>query len=367
MVSNKRAGIIAEESEQFDTRELIRLSTWGITAVVAVTTTIFATRSEVGTKRLHAAVMAITTTPAETPPVVIGQLLARTADVERESRRLNDTVRTLTNERDRLQTRVGLVEREVGDLTGSITKSLGSLTKAAEPKSVPTMAPQPVAAAPPPVVLAPTTVEARSVRTITAPPLIARSEPPLLAAQSSEPEPPAAAPTAPVTTASLPDVIPLPAPRPSEQMIQAALGTMRNTPAPPAGETTPPAAGPVIAAKPDAGKSDAAKPEARVEAKAETEEPQPKAEIGLDLGPAITMARLRERWAAFKSSYAAMADGMRPVISIREVGKNRSVEMRLVVGPVPDVQAAATMCSALSGSQFPCHPALFDGQRLAQK
>jgi len=64
----KRAGSIADENEQFDTRALIRLSTWGIAAVVAVTTTIFAARSELGTKRVHAAVLSITASPADPEP-----------------------------------------------------------------------------------------------------------------------------------------------------------------------------------------------------------------------------------------------------------------------------------------------------------
>ena len=119
----KRAGSIADENEQFDTRALIRLSTWGIAAVVAVTTTIFAARSELGTKRVHAAVLSITASPADPPSAVLGQLMARTADVERESRRLSETVRSIGSERERLQVRVGMVEREMGDLTGSITKS----------------------------------------------------------------------------------------------------------------------------------------------------------------------------------------------------------------------------------------------------
>jgi len=367
----KRAGSIADENEQFDTRALIRLSTWGIAAVVAVTTTIFAARSELGTKRVHAAVLSITASPADPPSAVLGQLMARTADVERESRRLSETVRSIGSERERLQVRVGMVEREMGDLTGSITKSLGSQIRAAEPKSAPQVVAKatPVLAGPPPVILAPTSVEAKSVRTITAPPLVTRSEQPPLAAQSSEPEPapPAPAPTAPVATVTLPDLVPLPSPRPSDQTTQA----MRNTPAPPAAEATPPAGSPATAAKPDLAKSDMAKvepvkPAAQADAKAEPE-PQPQVELGLDLGPALTMARLRERWTAFKSSYAAMAEGMRPVVSVREVGKSRSVEMRLVVGPVPNVYAAATMCSALSGSQFMCQPAVFDGQRLAQR
>jgi len=115
----KRAGSIADENEQFDTRALIRLSTWGIAAVVAVTTTIFAARSELGTKRVHAAVLSITASPADPPSAVLGQLMARTADVERESRRLSETVRSIGSERERLQVRVGMVERERGQVARS--------------------------------------------------------------------------------------------------------------------------------------------------------------------------------------------------------------------------------------------------------
>ena len=79
------------------------------------------------------------------------------------------------------------------------------------------------------------------------------------------------------------------------------------------------------------------------------------------------MARLRARWAAFKSAHGALAEGLRPVVSIREIGQNKPVEMRLVVGPIADVHAATTMCAALAGSPFMCHPAVFDGQRLAFK
>ena len=77
------------------------------------------------------------------------------------------------------------------------------------------------------------------------------------------------------------------------------------------------------------------------------------------------MARLRTRWDAFRKSQGPAADGMRPLVSVRETAQNKPVEMRLVVGPLADVSAAAQLCASLAGSQFPCQPAVFDGQRLA--
>jgi hypothetical protein len=341
MALHKRAATIADDDEQFDKSAALRLGTWGVVAVVAVTVAVLAGRTELGAKRVQAAYAAITASPGEPPPAVVGQLLARTADVEREARRLADTVRSLTTERERLTTRLGLVEREMGDLTGSITRSLANQTKTAEarPAAPP---PAPAAAAPPPVIsapqviLAPPAPDARPVRTVTVPPLAALSETP--------PEKPAeAAPVAPVTTASLPEIVPLPPPRPSEQMIQATLGSLRDAPTAAPVETSP--------APPTSGVAE--------HAKAETEEPQPRAEIGIDLGPALTMARLRARWTAFKAAHGALAEGLRPIVSIREIGQNKPVEMRLVVGPVADVHAATSMCARLAGTQFMCVLAVF--------
>jgi hypothetical protein len=356
MAVHKRAATIADDDEQFDRSTALRLGVWGVAAVVAVTLAVLAGRTDLGAKRLRAAYAAITASPGDPPPAMVGQLLARTADMEREARRLAESVRALTGERERLTTRLGLVEREMGDLTGSITRSLASQTKTPDAKPA-TTSPPSASAGPPPVVAAPQVIllppnaEAKSVRTVPIPPLAALNEAP--------PEKPAeAAPATAVTTSSLPEQVPLPSPRPSEQMIHGALGGMRmaaHAPHALAIEPTPSA----TAAPPTSGVAEPAKPE--------VVEPQPKAEIGLDLGPALTMARLRARWAAFKAAHSALAEGLRPIVSIREIGQNKPVEMRLVVGPVADVNAATGICAQLAGSQFICHPAVFDGQRLALK
>src|SRR5206468_4253509 len=115
-----------------------QMGIWGIAAVIAVSLVVLASRTELGTKRVYAAYQAITSQPGDPPPVVLTQLMVRTADVERESRRLNDTLRSLTTERERITSRLGMVEREMGDLTGSITRSLANQkTVEAKPATTP--------------------------------------------------------------------------------------------------------------------------------------------------------------------------------------------------------------------------------------
>jgi hypothetical protein len=94
-------------------------------------------------------------------------------------------------------------------------------------------------------------------------------------------------------------------------------------------------------------------------------EPQPKVELGVDLGPGLTMAKLRARWDAFKAAKGAAAAHMHPLVLFREITPGKPVELRLIVGPVADVNAAAQLCASLVGTQFLCQPSVYDGQRLA--
>jgi hypothetical protein len=94
---------------------------------------------------------------------------------------------------------------------------------------------------------------------------------------------------------------------------------------------------------------------------------QPKVEIGIDLGPGMSIARLRSRWEAFQKAQGASLTGVRPVVSFREINPNKPVELRLVVGPLAGIDVAVQLCQSLSGSPFPCQPAVFDGQRLVTR
>jgi hypothetical protein len=86
-------------------------------------------------------------------------------------------------------------------------------------------------------------------------------------------------------------------------------------------------------------------------------------EFAVDIGGDPSLEGLRARWASLKAGHAALFEGLRPLVAIREGGK--SVELRLVVGPLANAVAAARLCASLSAAGQACQPTIFDGQRLA--
>ena len=54
-------------------------------------------------------------------------------------------------------------------------------------------------------------------------------------------------------------------------------------------------------------------------------------------------------------------------MTVRDGAKPGSTELRLVVGPLTRSTAATRVCAALIGAGIACQPAVFDGQRLAQR
>ena len=87
-----------------------------------------------------------------------------------------------------------------------------------------------------------------------------------------------------------------------------------------------------------------------------------KPEFGVDLGRANSVEGLRQLWSAMKSRHGGALEGLRPVVTVREIARS-GVELRLVAGPLSNAAAAARLCAALAGAT--CHPTVFDGQRLA--
>jgi hypothetical protein len=91
-----------------------------------------------------------------------------------------------------------------------------------------------------------------------------------------------------------------------------------------------------------------------------------RAEFGVDIGRATTMEALRAHWQKIKHAHPKLLDDLRPIASIRDVAKRRTVELRLVAGPLAAAAAAAKLCAALVTAGLPsCHTAEFEGQRLA--
>ena len=102
-----------------DMRAVRRLAIWGAAAVVALTIAVLAGLSEAGSRRLAAASVA---SDADAQLSTAAQLVARSSETEAETRRLMESVRNLANDRERIVARIGMLERNIEDLTGSIRR-----------------------------------------------------------------------------------------------------------------------------------------------------------------------------------------------------------------------------------------------------
>jgi sporulation related protein len=118
-----------------DPKEMMRLGAWASLACIAVLLAIIMAQTETGLRRIAGAFGTDPATRSTSP-----QLAIRPFDPEVEARRLNEAVRVLAADRDRLLARIGTLERNL-DATGSI----------------PPVAPTATPASPPPVVSAPET------------------------------------------------------------------------------------------------------------------------------------------------------------------------------------------------------------------
>ncbi len=129
--------------------QLIRLGIWTSLATIAMFVAMVAAYTETGVRRI--AGLFATEAPAG-PRGPNPQLAVRQFDPELEARRLNEQVRILAADRDRLLARVTTLERSLDDVTGSIptnTPAPAPRPAAAPPLVVPPAAVAPLMAAPP--------------------------------------------------------------------------------------------------------------------------------------------------------------------------------------------------------------------------
>jgi len=96
--------------EPIEVRSLVRLGAWGAAATGALLFAVMAIQSENGLRRMSG-----TSTAAAT-----AQLTTRAQDLESNTKRLIESVRTLSSDRDRLLARVTVLERNLEDVTGSV-------------------------------------------------------------------------------------------------------------------------------------------------------------------------------------------------------------------------------------------------------
>jgi hypothetical protein len=306
-----------DDEGHIDMGPLLRIGVWGVCAVVALSGVVFAGRTDVGGERAQLALATLREAPREIITHPGNLLAARSAD-DAETKRLTETVRKLTADRDRLSARVATLEQNLNDLTGSIAR--------AQP-------PAQNAAAAPAAASRPDTAEAFPPP---APPDVASTS--SAGGDSRSIAPPANQPAAPAATAPT-------TARPSRMATIESYVT----------SSTPPAA---------AGPS-----EARVAATTPTPDAAPPADtpangFAIDLGTATNVNTLRAHWGSIKTAHPTILDGMRPLVSVRQSSRPGFTEFHLVAGPIADADAAAKICQLLANARVACRPSTFDGQRL---
>ena len=325
------AGLLADE-EEFDRRALWRLGSWGVASVGAVIVAVLANQSSIGARRDQVAAADLTRQSQQIQSVA--------KESQNEARRLASAIETLNSDRDRLYSRLTVLEQGLDTVTGSIARQNPA---AASPQATaaPT-APEPQAAAqsPAPVPSAVTTTAATAAPDKPAP-VTAAEPPPAVAASAANTVPAPAAPLmaskslmAPpessatrLTEPTAPGITAAPIP---EVVGSVTLGS----------DGTPLQGGPEVAVQ--------------------------RTQFGVDVGGANTVGGLRALWRGLlKSKSNAALTALRPIIVVKEA--NGGMQLRLVAGPLQDAAAAAKICAAMNESERTCETTVFDGQRLAMK
>jgi hypothetical protein len=342
------SGFLAEEDE-FDRRALWRLGTWGVASIAAVVVAVMANQQSLGWRREQMAAADLVQQANRL------QTVAR--DSQNEARRLASAIDTLNSDRDRLYSRVTVLEQGLDSVTGAIAKQNPAPTappaSAAEPAPAQSPAPAPAVA---------------PVATTQAPPV-------------EKPPAPASAEPAPANVSSVAKDTPGKS-APKDSPSKDAGNKPAATPATPLVESKSimappdPAAGKLIEPGKTAG-AVAAEPIPEVvasapaagDAEAEAEITLPKiqrTEFGVDVGGANSVAGLRALWRGLlKSRSNAPLAALRPIIVIKEGTGGFGMQLRLVAGPLRDAAAAAKICAAMTENKRSCETAIFEGQRLS--
>jgi hypothetical protein len=333
-------GFLAEE-DNFDRRTLWRLGSWAAASIGAVIVAVMSNHSSIG---LHRDQVAGTDLARQSQQI---QSVAK--ESQNEARRLASAIETLNGDRDRLYSRVTVLEQGLESVTGAIARQ------------------SPAAALP----QVPATASAGTE--------------PQSSSQSSTPQNPVAAPVvspvaaaAPATPAEKPAVDTATARNSGPAAVPSVAQGTSNLPATPT--AMPLMTSKSILAPPEtAANAVTASPMPEVvapAASADNAERDPpwaasskvavqRTEFGVDVGGANSLGGLRALWRGLKSNTALAA--LRPIIVVKESTTGLGMQLRLVAGPLADAAAAAKICAALLESQRPCETTVFDGQRLAMR
>ena len=368
------SGLLAEENE-FDRSTLWRIGSWGVAAVAAVVVAVMASQTSLGWRRDQLAAADLSRQAQ--------QLQALTKESQNETRRLASAIDTLNSDRDRLYSRVTVLEQGLDSATGAIARqnsataqppaapSKPAATTEAQPlaqnqATAPTVEPVATTIAPATTSVAPATTSVALAATT----VLAKTDP---APRPDKPRAEAAAKERPTAASPAPDALP------------AASTTTAERP----GLATPLIAAKSIMAPPDPGAPKLLEPEKPVAAKAD-EPPAPdvtasaaskepdasdgaspnvavqRTEFAVDVGGANSIGGLRALWRGLTKSNSELA-ALRPIIMVKESATGLGMQLRLVAGPLNDAGAAARICAVLAENKRSCETTIFDGQRLSLK
>ncbi|WP_024519400.1 hypothetical protein [Bradyrhizobium sp. Tv2a-2] len=383
------SGLFAEENE-FDRRALWRIGSWGAAAVGAVTLAVMSNQWSLGLRREQVAAADLARQAQQI------QSLAK--ESQNETRRIASAIETLNNDRDRLFSRVTVIEQGLDSVTGALAKQTALVPTAstapqasADPQAsnVPTgtpQAPQQSAAAAQPPVPAPVTTTAASSG-----PDKPRADAGKTDASASAA---AAANTATATNAGAATTAMISSTAGSSLMAKSTMG-----PPDPAAPRLVDAlksadATPTDIKGADTKGSDMKMAEAKVDAKADTkgtdaplsassgvvasangadEADTPVASVAVkrtdfavDLGSANSLGGLRALWRGVRHLNTELGT-LSPIVVIREGRTGLGMQLHLAAGPLKDAAAAAKICAMLTETKRACETTVYDGQRLAMK
>ena len=87
--------------------------------------------------------------------------------------------------------------------------------------------------------------------------------------------------------------------------------------------------------------------------------------LGVDIGVALNFDGLRTLWNSTRKTNGVDVDALQPVVIARENIRTGATELRLIVGPLDNLDAAVRLCAALTAAQRYCRPAPYEGQHLS--
>ncbi|WP_234685631.1 hypothetical protein [Bradyrhizobium monzae] len=360
------SGLLAEEST-FDRRMMWRLGSWGAAAVGAVVIAVMANQAQLGWRRDQVASVDLARQA--------DRLQLLTKESQLEARRLASAIETLNTDRDRLYSRVTVLEQGLDSVTGAIAKQ--NTTSPQAPASKPQDTP--VAAAPPSTPAPDVAPVASTAATLVDKPRAgAGKEPREISKETSKeasketskdsskeaakdqssppPQTAAAASLVPLTTSAVP-ILPL---VPSKSIMAPPDPAASKLIQPDASENKPEAAPTPteIAAAP-------AKPPEATEAESPAIAVQ-QTRFAIDLGGANSVDGLRTLWRGLSKSHPEVA-ALRPIIMIKEGNNGLAMQLRLGAGPLINAAAAAKLCAGLAENDRHCETTVFDGQRLSMR